>query len=131
MLLPNLSTMTQRVDFLLESSIFKDMLSGRISGGQRLFPGFLTTSSNQHQFSKVFKAPGNLVLAERILPLPQIVRNALIDLYFSGSQPLSRKKEAKESTPARSNTNLSPLNPIHPVLSNYSSSRHCRRYPNQ
>ena len=54
-------------------------------------------SSNQHQFPKAFQTPGNLILAEHILPLPQIIRNALIDLYFPASQPLSRKEEAKES----------------------------------
>ena len=55
-------------------------------------------SLNQHQFPKAFQAPGNLIVAERIHPLPRMVRNALIDLYFPPSQPRSRKEEAKKSS---------------------------------
>ena len=38
-----------------------------------------------------------MIFAERIPPLPQVVRHTLIDLYFPPSQPQSRKQEARKS----------------------------------
>ena len=53
-------------------------------------------SNNRSQFPEEYQSPGNIILAERIPSLPQIVRHALIDLYFPPSQPQSRKEMAKD-----------------------------------
>lgn len=53
-------------------------------------------SDNHNQFSEDSRPPSNLLITERILPPPQIARNALIDGYFPVTQGQHRKQEAKE-----------------------------------
>ncbi|KAL9104877.1 MAG: hypothetical protein Q9163_000194 [Psora crenata] len=52
-------------------------------------------SENHDQFPEDSRSPGNLLITERILPLPQIVRNALIDAYFPVSRGQPSKQQAK------------------------------------
>ncbi len=64
--------------------------------------GYLTSESaewwslNLHNFPKDHQQPSNILLSERILPLPRIARDALIDLYFPKAQPAHRREAAKQ-----------------------------------
>ena len=53
--------------------------------------------SNAPQFPEPYQIPGDVLVTERILPLPKIIREALIDLCFPPSLPTSLREEAKES----------------------------------
>ncbi len=64
--------------------------------------GYINTSNdhfwanNHSRFPETYRAAGNLLIAERIPPLPRPVRNALIDLYFPSGLPAPSKDAAKE-----------------------------------
>ena len=52
--------------------------------------------SNCSRFPERYKTPGNLLISERIPPLPRSVRNALIDLYLPSTFPQASKDAVKE-----------------------------------
>jgi len=55
-------------------------------------------ADNRNYFPEKYEAAANLLLSERILPLPRIVRDNLVDLYLPES--LQAKKESVKADPA-------------------------------